>query len=185
MLVNFLYFQVLWFGCILLGNVFLPVALVIFLIHTKESAVGQNDLFIMLCCGVIGLIVDSILLNLNVFTFSHGQVTTNIIPPWLVAIWIAFGMTLNHSLNYFQNRPALAFVAGAFGGPLSYLAGAKLGAIAIPLGYLQTFIIFACIWAPLFFLLAVGTRMLNEYLCWHEPSSLLQRTTRKGNSNYV
>jgi hypothetical protein len=52
-------------------------------------------------------------------------------PYWMLSLWIAFATTLNHSLRWLMSRPAAAGLAGLIGGPLAYLAGAKLGALTL------------------------------------------------------
>jgi hypothetical protein len=49
----------------------------------------------------------------------------------MVSLWMAFATTLNHSLRWLASRPWVAALAGAIGGPLAYLAGAKLGALTL------------------------------------------------------
>jgi hypothetical protein len=46
-------------------------------------------------------------------------------------MWLLFGTTLSESLSWLQGRWVLAAIAGAVGGPLSYLAGENLGAIEL------------------------------------------------------
>lgn len=41
-------------------------------------------------------------------------------PPWIVTLWIAFAMTLQHSLRWVLVRPVAAILFGAIGGPLAY-----------------------------------------------------------------
>jgi hypothetical protein len=52
-------------------------------------------------------------------------------PVWLVALWAMFGTTLRGSLSALAGRYGLAAVLGAVAGPLSYLGGAKLGAVTL------------------------------------------------------
>jgi apolipoprotein D and lipocalin family protein len=54
----------------------------------------------------------------------------------MLSLWAAFATTLNHSLRWVVHRPMVATLLGAIGGPLAYLAGAKLG--ALQLASLQT-----------------------------------------------
>jgi uncharacterized protein DUF2878 len=49
----------------------------------------------------------------------------------MLSLWIAFATTLNHSLRWLMTRPVGAALAGALGGPLAYLAGARLGALTL------------------------------------------------------
>jgi hypothetical protein len=51
-------------------------------------------------------------------------------PPWILGLWLAFAMLPRYSLRWLRPWPALAALLGALGGPLSFLAGARLGAIA-------------------------------------------------------
>ncbi len=50
----------------------------------------------------------------------------------MLSLWAAFATTLNHSLRWVMHRPLVATLLGAIGGPLAYLAGAKLGALHLP-----------------------------------------------------
>ena len=165
MLINFILFQLIWFGCILIGNTFLPVGLALVAFHLYHTKYNKPDVVIILASVAIGLFIDSLLMAFGVFQFNHGVVIPFIIPPWLVLIWAGFAMTLNHSLKYFQQKPWLAFIGGSISGPLSYLAGARLGAIEVPLGIWQTAIVFAVIWGPLFLLLTQwGKRLSQSYI---------------------
>lgn len=162
MLINFILFQSIWFGCILIGNSFLPIALGLVAFHLYYTKCSKSDVAIITASVFIGLFVDSILMAFGVFEFNHGVVIPFLIPPWLVVIWAGFAMTLNHSLRYFQYKPWLAFIGGSVSGPLSYLAGARLGAIEVPLGLWQTAITFAVIWGPLFLLLTQWAKRMNQ-----------------------
>lgn len=46
-------------------------------------------------------------------------------PLWILALWAAFAMTINHSLGFLHGRPWLAAALGAVGGPLAYLGAAR------------------------------------------------------------
>jgi hypothetical protein len=49
----------------------------------------------------------------------------------MVALWAAFAMTLGSSLGWLSRRYHAAAVLGAAAGPLSYAAGARLGAVEL------------------------------------------------------
>ncbi|GAB3000473.1 DUF2878 domain-containing protein [Psychrosphaera aestuarii] len=162
MLLNFILFQTIWFGCIYIGNSFVPVGALLIAFHFYKTHFLKEDVVIIALCIVTGLVLDSLVMAYGVFSFNHGIVIDFLIPPWLVLIWAAFGMTLNHSLAYFQQKPLLAFVGGSISGPLSYLAGARLGAIETPYDFWWTFLIFSIIWGPVFMLLSQCSKKLNE-----------------------
>lgn len=173
MILNFLFFQIIWFGCIYLGNVFIPVALVLVLIHFNHMDSTEHDAHIMVLAAALGFSIDSALMHFGVMTFESGLISSYFIPPWLIMLWAGFAMTLNHSLYYFQEKPLLAFFGGAIAGPLSYLAGAKLGAVELGQGYITSFVIFACIWGPLFLGLTQYVKSMNDNL-YKQPEPLPQ-----------
>ena len=78
--------------------------------------------------ATIGLLFDSLLVSSGWITYPAGQWHPMLAPYWIVTMWIAFATTLNVSLGWLRGHSALAFFFGALGGPLSFLAGAKLGA---------------------------------------------------------
>lgn len=48
-----------------------------------------------------------------------------IAPAWIVLLWAAFAMTLNHSMAWFAARPWLASLFAGIGAPLAYLGAAR------------------------------------------------------------
>lgn len=46
-------------------------------------------------------------------------------PAWLLALWVAFALTIVPLFRYLHARPWLAAALGAIGGPLAYLAAAR------------------------------------------------------------
>lgn len=46
-------------------------------------------------------------------------------PVWILALWMAFAMTLNHSMAFLRGKPAMAALLGFVGGPLAYLSAAR------------------------------------------------------------
>lgn len=180
MILNFIFFQIIWFGCIVLGNVFIPVALVLILIHFNHADSTEHDMHIMLLAGGIGFALDSALMHLGVMRFESGLISDFFIPPWLIMLWVAFAMTLNHSLYYFQEKPLFAFIGGAVSGPLSYLAGERFGAVQFGYDTLTTAIIFACLWGPLFWALTQYMRSMNEAM--YEKPHLSKKETQNKQS---
>lgn len=45
-------------------------------------------------------------------------------PAWLMALWVAFALTIVPLFGYLHARPMLAALLGAVGGPLAYLGAA-------------------------------------------------------------
>lgn len=72
-------------------------------------------------------------------------------------LWLGFASTLNVSLRWMHGRYWIGVLFGAVGGPLSYLAAEKLGAISMlqPQGLLIT--------------LAAGWAVMMPAMLWIAP----------------
>jgi hypothetical protein len=46
-------------------------------------------------------------------------------PAWIAALWVAFAMTLQHSLQWVLVRPLAAMLLGTVGGPMAYWGAAR------------------------------------------------------------
>lgn len=46
-------------------------------------------------------------------------------PVWIAALWVAFAMTLQHSLHWLLKLPLASAAFGAIGGPLAYWGAAR------------------------------------------------------------
>lgn len=46
-------------------------------------------------------------------------------PAWIATLWVAFAMTLQHSLQWLMTRPVPALLFGAVGGPLAYWGASR------------------------------------------------------------
>jgi hypothetical protein len=49
-------------------------------------------------------------------------------PAWIMLLWLALALAINHSLQFFKTRLLWAAIFGGIGSPMSYYAGARLGA---------------------------------------------------------
>ena len=63
--------------------------------------------------------------------YTSGLFNDSLAPYWIITMWMLFATTLNVSLRWLRGREALAVVFGLVGGPLTYLAGQKLGGITL------------------------------------------------------
>jgi hypothetical protein len=77
----------------------------------------------------VGCVWESIVISTDWLKFVDDGA---VIPWWIFAMWPMFSTTLNISMRFLQGRPWLAAALGAAGAPLSYAAGARLGAVALP-----------------------------------------------------
>jgi hypothetical protein len=78
---------------------------------------------------MIGAIWESVLVRLDLLGYSSEIVIDGFAPPWIVALWALFGGQFNTTYTWLKQRFALAALLGAIAGPLSFRAGASLGAV--------------------------------------------------------
>lgn len=133
--INFVGFQAGWFGCILgaawsLGWIGPLLVGLLFLGQLRLFPDAGAELRLAAAAAVTGFLLDSAASAVGLYTFAANPWgLTWLSPPWLVAMWVNFSLTLNLSLSWLLDKPAAAAVLGALGGPLAYLAGERLGAI--------------------------------------------------------
>lgn len=133
---NIVAYQVAWFACVLgaasgvswLGTL---AALAVAFVHLALVRDSRAEARLMIAVALIGLLLDTALIQGGVIRFETGNVVEGLPPHFMVALWIAFATTLNYSLRWLIAKPVVATLAGAVGGPLAYYAGMKLGALQI------------------------------------------------------
>lgn len=144
-LCNLIGFNIAWFGLVFSGNIFIPAALVIFIIQLWYFEATKNEILLICSVAIIGIGLDLALVFSGVFIFPDTQG----IPFWLVTLWLVFAGTIRHSLAFLEHSKILQFFVGAIFAPLSYIAGAKLSAVYFPYSVGITYLLLASLWAPL------------------------------------
>lgn len=134
LLMNFVAFQVGWFAAVLGAANQLPWAGPIVIaaaiaLHLRTADRPLAEMALVLLCGVIGAVMDSLLVAIGWVTYPAGLVAENVAPYWIIAMWMLFATTLNVSLGWLKTRKALGVAFGLVGGPLAYYTGFKLGGI--------------------------------------------------------
>ncbi|MCB0359359.1 MAG: DUF2878 domain-containing protein [Bdellovibrionales bacterium] len=133
---NLILFQVGWFACALGAANGVPmvgpltVAAIIGVSYYNHPRRMQRLRFIAIAT-VVGSCYDSLGLMLGFFSFPAPSLAPWPYPFWMSALWAVFATTCYASLSWMRERLLLAALFGLIGGPLSYLAGEKLGAIAL------------------------------------------------------
>lgn len=136
MLVNFAMFQIAWFAAVVtaarevpwIGALVMSAAIAI---HLYTARRPSAELSLILLCGAIGGVWDSLLVAAGWVSYPSGQIFGGFAPYWIVAMWMLFATTLNISLGWLKNSPAIAAACGLIGGPLAYYTGQKLGGIVL------------------------------------------------------
>lgn len=133
-LINVLGFKVGWLSSVIGGAREMPwlgpaVLVVVLALHLRQAKRPDLELGLVVACGIIGVWFDSMLAASGWVSYPSGQIDPHLAPYWIVAMWMLFATTLNRSMSWLKGRLVLAAVMGAIAGPLSYLAGSRLGGI--------------------------------------------------------
>ena len=132
MLINVAAFKIGWLSSVVGGAQQLPwlgpsVVLMAIMLHLFFSKRPSTELTLIVICGLMGAIFDSVLVAAGWVTYPSGLVSELLAPYWIVAMWMLFATTLNVSMKWLRTQPLLAAAIGLVAGPLSYLGGHKLG----------------------------------------------------------
>ena len=122
-------YQVVWLCCVAgasQGMAWLgPLAAAVFIAATLAfGGRARDDRRLLLLAIATGLVVDTAFAMTGWLRYASAWPWPEIAPVWIVALWAAFSMTLNHSMAFLRERPALTAVLGFFGGPLAYWSAA-------------------------------------------------------------
>jgi hypothetical protein len=133
-LINFALFQLGWFSCVLSGAAGQPwwgavLAGAIIVWHAWRAPLTVPEIKLIAIAIVIGAGWDSFLVWQGWLAYPSGMLLPFAAPYWIVCMWALFATTLNVSLRWLKGRWIYAIVFGAFGGPLAYFAGQRLGAV--------------------------------------------------------
>ncbi|OYW92066.1 MAG: hypothetical protein B7Z18_08705 [Alishewanella sp. 32-51-5] len=123
-------FELCWFLLVYFQQLaFWPV--LAYLLYGLWRLVGTRRRLAVLIIALLGVAIDSALIQLDILSFA----LRDSLPLWLAD---------------FLQKPWLAFVLGATGGPLSYIGGAALsgGVLSFPAGYVS-YGVLALIWGGL------------------------------------
>lgn len=146
---NYLLFQLGWFACVLGGNtIALITAVLVLIIHLLWVGNWQQEKQLLAITLLLGCAIDSFLGNLDILQFNSSTTGNGrLLPLWLACLWLLFATTLRHSLDWTRSHKLAGAILGFFGGPLSYLAGAKLSDVSLAQPIWQTLLILAVIWS--------------------------------------
>ena len=160
-LLNYLLYQTGWLAAVIgagRGHPWLgmSVALTLVAAHLALTTPRRNELALVLVGGLLGLVVDSLLVAAGLLSFPSGSVVSWLCPPWIIVMWMQFATTLRFSLGWLSRRPIVPVIFGAVGGPLAYVIGERLGAVALGPSPALTLLVLGSMWA-------VAVPMLSAY----------------------
>lgn len=104
-----------------------PLAAAIFaVIMIATGGQARNDLRLLALTVPLGAASDSLLAASGWLHYAQPWPSTMFAPAWIVAMWVAFAFTLNHSLSFLRQRPLLSALLGLTCGPLAYLGAERV-----------------------------------------------------------
>jgi hypothetical protein len=153
---NLVAFNLAWFGLVFIGDLFIPIAAILFGAQLWYFKSTKNEILLICLVATLGIGLDLALVYSGIFIFP----ATEGIPFWLITLWIIFASTIRHSLAFLANSKLLQFAVGAISAPLSYLAGAKLAVVDLGLSAGSSYLLLACLWGPLMVFMFALSRWL-------------------------
>ncbi len=129
---NAVLYQVGWFTVVLgaasgRGSAGAAAALILIALHLALAERSGSEVRLLVAAAAIGLTVDSLHAAFGVLEFK-GHMAGTPAPLWIVVLWMQFASALHFCLRWLSGRYLLASLLGLIGGPLSFLAGERLGA---------------------------------------------------------
>lgn len=151
-IVNFIGFQVAWFAAVFgaAKGVFWagPVAVLVWLaVHLRLSDRPRREIQIAVASLCLGLILDSTLVALDVYTPGGLIAGWPVTPMWMLALWVNFGTLLNASLVWLRRRYLLGAFLGFLGGPAAYYSGHRMGALTFHTPLIRNMVFLGVSWA--------------------------------------
>ena len=134
MLINLSLFKAGWLAAVFSAAASLPVIgtaviAIAALVHIGRSKNRQHEIRLLMLAAAIGLAWESGLVSAGIVQYGTSTLVPGLAPYWIVAMWVLFATTLNVGMRWLQKSTVVAVLVGAIGGPMSFLAGEKAGAV--------------------------------------------------------
>lgn len=125
----------------------------------------------VLAAGTVGFLAETLLVGTGLVHYSAPWPTEMLAPAWIVALWLAFSTTLETTRRVLGPHPLVkSTLLGMVLGPLSYLAGERLGALAFGQSPWQGYLAVAVVWAFAY----PGLLVMEGRLAWAYESQSRQ-----------
>ncbi len=154
--------QLGWFACVLSAAHDVPwmgvaTAVMLVAIHLARVERLLTEFKLLVSVVAMGAIWESLPVLSGLLAYPNGMILPGAAPYWILALWALFAAQFNTTFGWLKQRVLLASVLGAIAGPMSFRAGAALGAVRF-VHPLPAMILLAIGWAILMPLLIVFSR---------------------------
>jgi hypothetical protein len=134
-LLNLTLFKAGWLAAIfaaaasvpILGTAAIAIAVAV---HLVRSDAPRDEFLLLALAAFTGFVWESILVYAGFMQYGPNAALAVTAPYWIVAMWVLFATTLNVGMRWLRKNLLVASVFGALGGPMSFLAGEKAGAVS-------------------------------------------------------
>jgi len=110
-----------WFGLIVVGAMLAW--------QLRDERRHPTDFRLLLICLMIGFILDTLLVQFGFLVYATPWPSAGFAPLWIMLLWVALALVINHSMSAFKDRLWLLAILGGVGSPMSYYAGSRFGAV--------------------------------------------------------
>ncbi len=100
-------------------------------VHLRKRLVRPGDFKLLVTIALLGYLTDVALILFGALSFNSPSFLPFNYPLWMTGLWLNLGTCFRGCLAWMVDRPLAAAVLGFFGGPMSYYAGERLGAISM------------------------------------------------------
>ncbi|MCA3800818.1 DUF2878 domain-containing protein, partial [Burkholderia sp.] len=126
--------QVGWFACVLSAaqgygwmGVLCAAGLVV--LYVWRVAERMRAALLVAVIALAGWMWEAVPIATGSLHYANGILVAGTAPYWLSAMWALFATQLDGPLRWLRGRNWVAALLGSIGGPLSFHAGAALGAV--------------------------------------------------------
>ena len=151
-ILNAVFFYIIWWGCVLgvqysYNYLGLVLTLVVGSLHLNIVSDWKKEIKLIFIVGLLGLLVESFHFHSQLLDYSGYIYPNPLLPPlWIICMWLGFAGTLNYSMFWMKDRWLVMFLCGAIFGPMSYVAGLKLGVLNFNFSYILSILGIAITW---------------------------------------
>ncbi|MEO8670149.1 MAG: DUF2878 domain-containing protein [Tahibacter sp.] len=130
-LLNALGYQITWFAAVIgAGRGWAwagPLTLLVFAgWQLGTSRFRAADLRLVGVALICGLLIDGALVQGHMARFAAPSPSSEFAPVWILSLWCAFALTLNHSLDVLKSHGLwISSLLGAVAAPLAYLGASR------------------------------------------------------------
>ncbi len=134
--INLVLFKIAWAATVITAAASMPILGVVAVtgaaaLRLAWAGDARAEGLLLLTAAAIGFGWESLLVTAGVLQYEAGMLAPGLAPYWIVAMWVLFATTLNVGMRWLRKSVFVAAIAGAIGGPLSFLAGSGAGAVEL------------------------------------------------------